>query len=149
MSEPTVSVPGEAAPAEAPAPADAPAVEVVTTEAAAVTPAAVLPGAEAGAGADALAALMARLDSLEQTNAELRGQLLVQQEQSQALMDQMLDASAAKSGAPPEADAKPKVDISTTPEDWSNRTSMQAAAAGLKARVLCIDGWYTPEQAAA
>lgn len=32
-------------------------------------------------------------------------------------------------------------------EDWSRRTTADAAAAGLTTKVLCSDGWYVPAAA--
>lgn len=32
-------------------------------------------------------------------------------------------------------------------DDWSTRTTAEAAAANLPHKVLCADGWYVPESA--
>jgi hypothetical protein len=85
--------------------------------------------------------MQAMLDAAQTENSRLA-------QMNQDMLDQMLDMRDRANAAPIEAETKREVDISTADGNvaaiWANRTSTEAARAGVRERVRCVDGWFVP-----
>lgn len=127
----TYRMPGDEGEAMPPAPGPAPLAPLAPIAAAVMTPAD--DGAADGVGEPEPDHAATRIAQLELENAQLHAL-------TQSLQEQLLDAQEAAQAVAAAAPREPRL----IGDNWSNRTTAEAMAAGVTKPVLCSDGYYVP-----
>ena len=97
-----------------------------------------MPGDDAAQADDAIAVDKTDAPAAPPFDAAVR---ITELEATVELLQGQLDAAKERAAAPaPAAPVAPRL----IGEDWSNRTSAEARAAGVTQTVMCSDGYYVP-----